>query len=250
MRHVRMTAVGLVAAACALGAAAIPASAHQFTAAIVGKTISPAEPGKTRGHAVGNQVFKLGPFIITCKKAVARGTVTGPASNTFYTEIRYGGCETELIPAGQTKFRIHPPVHFLTPVDIEYHVNGFVETGAESESEVNILNPGAVSIAVHGTGCKITWVPQTLPSKAIKKPEEQYTAATYSLSSVSTEGKRLKQFPSGFQQRLVIANEFKKLETEVEEEKACEGGEPTEFKTGNYKGMLEEELVSGNLGVE
>jgi len=250
MRHVKKTAVGLVAAACALGAAAVPASAHQFTAEAVGKTLSPAEPGTTRGHAVGTQTFKLGPFIITCAKATARGAVTGPTSSTFYSEIRYGGCETELIPAGQSKFRIHPPVHFNTPVDLEFHVNGFVETAGESESEVKILNPGAVSIAVHGTGCKISWLPQTVPGKAIKKPEEEYSASTYSLNPVSTEGKRLKLFPTGFQKRLVIANEFKKLETEVEEEKACEGSEPTEFKTGSYKGTLEEELVGGNLGFE
>jgi hypothetical protein len=247
MRRVK-TALGLATAVCALGAMAVSASAantHVFKDNAAGKIISEAEPVKTKGVAEGPQEFRFGPFEITCEAAVAKGKLINEESKTFYTEVRYSKCTTWLKARNE---RVGPfIVHFKTPVDFEFHANGFAETGAESESEVKILNPGAVSAKIGGTGCVITWPAQTVPIKAIKHPEDEFSAAVYSNTEVANG--KIKQFPSGFQKKLLITSEFKKLESSVEEGK-CSGFTHPETKTGYYKGTLLEEAKSGNLYYE
>jgi len=247
MRRVK-TAFGLATAVCALGATATSAVAentHVFKANAVGKEISEATPINSRGTGEGPQEFRFGPFEITCEKATAKGKVSNAVSKTFYTEVKYSACSTWLKARNE---KVGPfRVRFHSPVDLEYHANGYAESGAESESEVKILNAGSVSAKISGTGCTITWPPQTIPAKAIKHPEDEFSSAVYSNTEVANA--KLKLFPSGFQKELVITNEFKKLESTIEEGK-CSGFTHPETKTGLYKGVIVEQVQGGNLEFE
>jgi hypothetical protein len=91
-----------------------------------------------------------------------------------------------------------------------------------------------------------------VPAVAEKKPEGEYSAAVY--SNLEHPVEISKRFPSGFQKRLVIANEFKGMKYTYEEGQCLgEGGFEEEFKgaearTGFYKGTFEEWIEGGNLG--
>ena len=78
--------------------------------------------------------------------------------------------------------------------------------------------------------------------------------SVFSNNEVPVEESKLKRFPSGFQRRLVISNEFKGMKY-VYEEGQClgEGGFEEEFKgaearTGFFQGAFEEYVEGGNLG--
>jgi hypothetical protein len=86
------------------------------------------------------------------------------------------------------------------------------------------------------------------------KPTEEFSAVQYSNKEVPVEERKWKQFPSHFQNRLIIKNAFKTMDWRYEEgqclgEGGFEGGAPkTEAKNGIYNGSLEEEVSAGNLG--
>ena len=172
MRHVRLSFV-LVAATCAFAVAAAPALAHEFTA---------SKAGKTKGSIEGEQKFKFGPFKITCEKAVSKGAVAAGSSKTYAIATKFANCSTEG-KIGPKKIQL--ATRFLTPLAVEYHANGFVETGSEIEEVEGkaVLAGGTTELKVN-TGrkstCEISWPEQTLPLKAEKKPEGEYSAATYS----------------------------------------------------------------------
>ena len=246
MRSVKMT-FGLAAAVCALCVAAVPAMAHEFTFNIANKSISEATPAKLRGGSAETQEFRLGAFTFTCEKTVVRGKATAPEQDTLYNEVKFSGCITYLHPEKSNE-KLPFKVKFNGPFDLLYHANGFAESGGESESEVNLVNPGSVVATILGTKCHIEYPPQTIPVKAEKHPLEEFSSAVFSPTEVASS--KIKQFPSGFQHQLVITNEFTKLFTETEAEGKCEEFEKTESKTGYYKGSFTEEVVGGNVDFE
>jgi hypothetical protein len=245
MRHVKL-GLGFASAVCALAIAATPALAHEFTA---------SKTGKTHGKSTTEQNFKFGPFRITCEKASAKGAVAAGSTSTLTTSVKFAGCTDEV------KFGTRPahvPTHFLTPLAIAYHANGFVETGSETEEVEGeaVLAGGEAEIKVY-TGvipgeheqsrCTIHWPEQTLPLKAVRKPEGEYSAATY--SNEQTPNGNLKRFPDGFQHSITISNEFKGIKYEFEGEPCEEWGkeEGSEGGAGTYFGSFPEMLSGGNL---
>jgi len=273
MRHLKM-ALGLASAMCAFCVAAAPALAHEFTASRLPKPLSEAEPGKTKGVAIGSsnlggeersQEFRFGVFHIYCAakaatKTIDEGAVSWSTSLVFATEVKFEKCLTKtnfegFIAGTKTNFNVNPETKKSEPVKFVYHVNGFVELGAgEAESEVEV-GSGSASFTIAGKICKIDWPRQTVPAKAAKKPEEPYSAAVYSDKEVLVEATatNLRKFPSGFQTRLVVANEFKGMEWSYEEGQCIgeggfeEGAKQTSEKTGVYNGSLEEQVIGGNL---
>jgi hypothetical protein len=270
MKRVNL-AVGLASMAAVLCTAAAPAMAHEFTASRLPRQLSEAEPGKTKGVGIGSstlggeersQELKFGAFSIDCAAktsadAISEGAVSWATSQIFATEVKFTKCLTKanygnFVAGTSTKFNFNPETKKTEPVKFVYHVNGFVELGSEEvESEVEV-GSGAASFTVGGKVCKISWPAQIVPAKAAVNANGTYSAATYSTKEVPVEAK-IKQFPSGFQDKLVIQNEFKDMEWSYEEGQCLgEGGfEKTapheEGKSGVYKGALEETLNAGNL---
>ncbi len=275
MRRLK-TAAGMVATIGALAACAAPAMATtQFTASRLPKPLSEAEPGKTRGRGVGStglggeersQEFKFGVFYIVCAaktsgKTIDEGAVSWATSLTLSTEVKFEKCLTRtdfngFIAGTKTTFNVNPETKKSEPVKFVYHVNGFVELGAgETESEVEV-GSGDASFSIAGKICKIDWPRQTVPAKAVKKPEEPYSAAVYTSKQVPVEEREIRKFPSLLQTRLLITNEFKGMEWSFEEGQCLgeggfeEGAKQEAGKTGLFKGSFEEEIAAGNLGFE
>lgn len=239
MRQLRLP-VGLVVGACAFALAATPALAHQFTANIA---------GKTKGVSEEEQLFKFGAIKITCLRATSAGAVPAGSSSTFGTAAKFTKCST----AG--KIGTHPielATRFLTPLAIEYHANGFVEIGSETEEVEGkaVLAGGEAELRITAGPkfkCTLRWPEQTIPLKAEKKPLEEYSAATYSNEAIPRTVS--KKFPDGLQHTILITNEFKKIQYELEGE-PCEAWgaeEGSEANNGQYFGSLPEMLVGGNL---
>jgi hypothetical protein len=243
MRRVRIT-LGLAVAVCAVAFSATAALAHQFTASIAKKTISEATPAKLKGGSVGPQTFKFGPVHTTCESAGTKGIVTKEASVTLKVVARYRGCATA-IKIGPEPATLK--TRFLAPVEYSFHANGFAETGTEGEEGSVEIGSGAAELKITGIKCLISWPAQTVPARAIAKPEEQYSAALFSNEEVANPS--LKAFPTGFQKELQISAEFKSMEFVFEEGECSEFKQP-EAKSGGYKGVLHEEVIGGNLGFE
>ena len=242
MRSVKIIGA-LATAVCALFVAAVPALAHEFTASQYKKTITESTPVGLKGVSEEPQEFRLAQFTFTCEKTVVKGKVSSPSSATLYNVVKFSACTTYLVPE-KAKEKLPFKVKFKQSFDFEYHANGYVNSGGESESEVDLVNPKPVEAEVVGTKCILTWLPQVIPVRAEKKPGGEYSAATFTNEEVAQSN--LKMFPSGFQTTLVITNEFTHLKNEVGEGK-CEEFEKTETKTGYYKGSFSEEIPRGDL---
>ncbi len=247
MRHVKM-AMGIAAAVCAFGAASVTAaSAHTFKASKGnGVTISPGTPASTAGRGVGESTFKFGGIKINCATAKAKGKVSSEEFKEFASEVHYSECFTEIkfgkeeVAQAKTKF---PAVTYV------FHANGFVETGTETEEEEGEvhISGGEVAVVVSGLKCVVTWPAQTVPTKAIKQPEGEFNAVAFGNEEVANP--KVKLFPSGFQKKVVVSTELKKMEYSVEGG-ACESFEKTEGHSGLQNGTLVEEVKSGNLSYE
>jgi hypothetical protein len=274
MKNLKLAA-GLAVAIGALAATPIAATAAQFEASRLPKALSEAEPGKTKAVSTGSTElggeersleFHFGQYHIFCgakglDKTVNEGAVSWLTSPTFATTIKFEKCLTKIDVEGvyegiSTKFNWSPETKKVEPIKFVYHQNGFVELGSgETESEVEV-GSGTAAITIAGKLCKIDWPRQTVPLKAVKDPNETFSAATYSTKEVPVGSKELRKFPSGFQKRLLIANEFKGMEWSYEEGQCLgEGGFETvakkeAAKTGTFKGSLEEQIVGGNLSFE
>ncbi len=273
MRRLKLL-IGLASAASVLCIAATPAVAHEFTASRLPKPLSEAEPGKTKGLGIGstelggeerNQELAFGAFHIYCAvhtaaQTIGEGAVTWPTSQVFATELKFSKCLTE-VTAGQfkaglqTSFNVNPETKKSEPLKFVYHVNGFAELGVgETESEVE-LGSGSASFKISGKLCDIEWPAQTVPARALVKPEEQYSAVSYSNKEVPVEATKIKQFPTLIKNRLVISNDFTTMLWSYTEGQCLgEGGfekgtgGKTEAKSGIYRGAIEEELDAGNIG--
>jgi hypothetical protein len=157
--------------------------------------------------------------------------------------VKYSKCTTEAKLGGNP---IQLKTKFLTPIDFEYHHNGFGEIGGSSVSELKLVAPGSIELKIQAIKCIIEVPPQTIPVKAEKNPEGEYSALVFSTEEV--ENKNKKTFPSGFQKKLLIENELKGIEYTFTE------GQCSEFKNtegkGSYTGPLIEELIHGDLSFE
>jgi hypothetical protein len=243
MRRVRI-AVGLAVALCAFAAGASAALAHSFTASIAGKELSEEAPGKIKGAGIGNEAFKFGPVHINCEKAQDKGLASEESFGTLKLTAKFGGCATA-IRVGSEPATLK--TRLLNPIEFAIHANGFVETGAEGEETSAEVGGGAVEWKISGIKCFIEWPSQTVPVKAIVKPEGEYTAAIFTNEAVETT--HLKAFPSGKQHKLRLAMELKNMAFTFTEGECSEFKHP-EAKTGSYIGTLEEEVAGGNLGFE
>ena len=154
------------------------------------------------------------------------------------TKATFGGFVTGL----STSFNKGEPIKFV------YHANGYADLGfgpTASEAEVG---SGSATIAIANKVCKIEWPRQTVPAKTTSP-----VGAAYSNTEVPVEATQLKKFPSGFQKKLIIANEFKNMAWRYEEGKCLgegafeEGTSKEEGKNASYIGSLQEEVAGGNL---
>ena len=95
--------------------------------------------------------------------------------------------------------------------------------------------------------CTISWPEQTLPIKAIKNPEGEYSAASF--SNVATPSPYLGKFPDGFQHSIEISNSFKGIKVEFAGEPCEEWGkeEGPESAGGTYFGSFPQILQGGNF---
>ncbi len=255
MRHQRKI-VGLIATACVLALAAAPALAHEFVASKSGKLKGVAEEGSSKETTIGpnTQEMKLGTFKVYCNKAIAKGAATEAASKTFATSVKFSWCWTPV------KFGAHTgavAVHMVAPLAIEYHANGFVETGSELEEvegsvtlkggEAEFKANTGVNVEFEKSTCTIKWIEQTIPIKAEKKPELEYSSATF--SNEETPATSLKKFPDGFQHFIKVSNSFKGIKYEYEGEPCEEWGKGEEETGGGgtYTGSFVQVLNAGNF---
>jgi hypothetical protein len=254
---------GIAAALCALAVFATPAMAAEFEATRLPAPCSEASPCKTKGispEGEHSQVLKFGAFEIRCNaktkaNTVGEGAITWEFTPTFATEIKYYKCLTVAKFGDGFVGGLNTTFNEGKPMKILYHINGYAEIGTgETTSEVEV-GGGEASFKIAGKLCKIDWPAQTVPAAATKDPEGEYSAAVYSNKEVPVAANRAKKFPSGFQKKLVIANEFKRMKWSYEEGQcAGEGGfeeeaKKTEGSGATWTGTLEEEVIGGNLGV-
>ena len=244
MRHFKLS-FGLAVVACSVAVAATPAMAHEFIA---------SKAGKTHGITESTQLFRFGAFKIKCQKVSAKGLVAGGTTKTYATSIKFAKCLTS---AKVGTHEIFLTTKWLTPLAVEYHANGVVETGSELEEEEGaiVLKGGTAQLKIN-TGkteeftkseCTVSWPEQTLPKKAIKNPEEESSMATFSnevQSHLVT-----KEFPEGLQHFIKITNAFKGIKSEFEGEPCEEWGkeEGPEAGGGTYSGSFVQILNGGNL---
>jgi len=212
----------VVVAVAASAVLAVPAMAHEFTS-----PQGPSEPKATGGE----QSFLFRPFRITCESARSAtiGAATTWPSATLTLQVKYSKCKTHAGKVGKTE---GPgiPTRFEAPVTLTYHANGFVEVGS-------------IAIAVGGNfKCKIAAEPQTIPSKAIKHPTEEFTAATFLDESLPTKSKKMP-----IQEVVSVSNAAVKGIHYTLEEGFCEELEMTEGKGGSYSGTLQASIKSADL---
>jgi hypothetical protein len=232
---------------CAFGVMAAPALAAEFAASREPTPISGASPGTTKGLGIGgerNQELKFNDFTIKCEAKTRaltpeEGAFTEELSPTFTTEIKFTKCLT-IAKFGSFVGGIRTSFNGGNYMKIIYHTNGWAE-----------LSGAAASFKISGKICTISWPAQTVPLAAEKKPEEPYSAAVYSNTEVPVVTS--KKFPTGFQKRMIIANEFLQMKWEDEEGQCTgEGGfeeeaKKTEGHNAKWIGTLEEEVTGGNL---
>ncbi|HEV3036070.1 MAG TPA: hypothetical protein VGX72_14925 [Solirubrobacteraceae bacterium] len=278
MRRVRVV-LGFAAVICAFGALTAPAFARErkpaifgkFTASINGKTISPGEPAATKGHGEV-EAMKLGPYVFTgrnlgegkhgpvCERALkSQGEVASESSETVVQNITFSKCVSTR-RAGSSE----EAVVFHFTLGMEFHSNGSAVAGESEATEVKIIKGSTVHFKGSKSTCEVIIPEQTVPVKAATKPEKEYESAAYETEEEEVEGKKaLKEFPSGFQQKLDITMEFKKLHTieQLNPAKGCtngkleEGGtfnkehDTVEYANGILEAELEEiEIKGGNVG--
>jgi len=243
--------LGVLGVTCAVAVGATPALAHEFIA---------SKAGKTHGVSETEQFFKFGAFKIKCQKASAKGFVAAGSSKTYATAIKFNKCLTSAF-IGSTKRQIFLATRWLTPLSVEYHASGYVETGngeLEEEEGKAVIAGGSAELKVNtgkteeGTKseCHISWPAQTIPLKAAKSPEpeeEEFSAASY--SNATAPHKVSMAFPTGIQHYIEITNTFKGIKYELEGEPCEEWGkeEGPEGGGGKYEGSFPQFLNGGNL---
>lgn len=262
MRHLRIT-FGLALTTCVLAVTAVPAMAHQFVASGLGKTqgkgfeqikTPPGELPEFNPEVM--QEFKFGNFKILCYGASGKGEITQTPSEEFTTTTKYTRCGW--YPQGNS---LHSQATFSkSGVTVTYHANGYLEAlGNESGEEVEVRTVGlkevSAAIKIGGKICTVTIPEQTIPVRAVKHPGEEFSDAVFDTPLEVANGNKHK-FPSGFQKRLLIENNWKGVKYVYTGEGAQCTAEEFEAKgeggggVGQYRGTLEEQLTGGDLHFE
>ncbi len=243
MRRVRIVA-GLASVVCALGAFAAPALAKKevkevvfgkFVASIPGGTISSGSPVTAAGHGelTSLDLAKGALSITNCEKPLkSTGKVESESSNTFLQIITFARCFSKVgINHEVVEERKVKPFKLA----MEFHSNHSVVAGESAPSEVKIVTPSTVTIPVaKGAACVVVIPAQTIPTKAERKPELEYEAASYE-TEVET-GLNPKKFPGGFQDKLNIEMEFNKIEAWLKPGAHCTYSGGTEGRYDNEEG--------------
>ncbi|HMD56189.1 MAG TPA: hypothetical protein VKG82_01825 [Solirubrobacteraceae bacterium] len=223
MVRLRFATLGAMVACAVVGAPATAQAAHEFT--------GPGAPQEARAVAVGAQQFVFRPFRIMCEGANSVKTeIAAPwPSATLALQMRYSKCNAHAGKVGKTEGPAIP-THFLSPLSLTYYANGFVEVGT-------------VEIAVGGEfKCKIEAEPQTIPTRAVKRPLEEFTAAAFVNEEVVTSSKKMP-----IQHEVLVKNAAVKAIHYTLTEGFCEELEMPEGKGGSYTGELKAEVKKANL---
>ncbi len=231
-------------AACMLVVGAAPALARGLTDAAGPQQFLGSETAEPRFTGSGQQEFAFKPFTVTCE--VAKSTKTGVTpqwpSQSLFAEIKFSGCTASAKLHGMEGLELK--AKFLTPVQLNFDANGFVEAGAGGKpADGKLAGAGSIEIALSGAfKCTIDVEAGSFPAKAVKEPGEVYEAAQFKLEEVKLEkGKK-----TGVEDKLAIATALSKMDYTLEGE-FCEALSKTEGKTGTYDGDLLAELPKGDL---
>jgi hypothetical protein len=274
MRHVKVTLGIAAVVVCAFGAITSPAFAKEkkapvfgkFTASIFGRSISAAEPATATGTGEIDEMSLAGGalFINECgKEAKSSGKVVSESAETFFQNVKFSKCfaKVKLGNSGLTS-RMKIPSFTL---GMEFHSNHAAVIGEAEENNLEIVRPSSVAVKIGKTTCTVVIPAQTIPVKAEKKPEKLFEAAGYETEEEAvTKRKELSKFPSGFQQKLDIEWEFKKLMSAVKPNENCKYPETGSkfvsnpespnfgmvvYNEGSFEGELEEITIkNGNVG--
>ncbi|HTZ65320.1 MAG TPA: hypothetical protein VMB51_14545 [Solirubrobacteraceae bacterium] len=248
------TALGLAVAVCAFGVVAAPALAFgKFYASTTGTT-------KGAGEA---ETLKVGPYKITCENPIkAKGQVTSTEpAESFYTEVKFRGCETVVKPAGGSGIEEIKKIGLN--LGMEFLSNYSAKVG-EGESEA-VIKPGSeVSVKAHGGKCTVVIPEQRLPLK--QKEGVEYEAAvpeTVDIAGPFEEGTRQFEKYGEFRTGLSFEINLKKIRSYITPNDKCRYKEESEegkynpetgnveFNGGLFVGDLEEiALQGGNLSFE
>jgi hypothetical protein len=221
MRSVRMI-LGLAVVVCAFGALTAPAFAKVEEPIEFGKFVANAT-GVTKGHGEAGEMA-IGPYKFP------------------------NGCE---VGGG-----VEEPVSVSFTLGMEFHSNGFAETGEGAGVEIK---KATVKFKAKKSYCEVNIPTQFIPNQAEKKPEKEFEAFSYKTEKEKLTGSQEKKFGE-FRERLAIEWEFKGFNANVPVTPTCEyrngeeGGKlnpvtkEVEFSGGKMEGELEEiTLKGGNL---
>jgi hypothetical protein len=248
------TALGLAVAVCAFGVVAAPALAFgKFYASTTGTT-------KGTGEA---ETLKVGPYKITCEKPIkAKGQVTSTApAESFFTEVKFEGCETVVKPAGNSGIEELKKVGLK--LGMEFLSNYSAKVG-EGESEAVIRPASEVTFKAHGGKCTVVIPEQRLPLKQTEGTEyEAAVPETVDLAGPFEEGTRQFEKYGEFRTGLSFEINLKKIRSYVTPNDKCRYKEESqegkfnpetgnvEFNGGRFEGDLEEiALHGGDLSFE
>jgi hypothetical protein len=250
-------ALGLVAAICAFGVVAGPASAFgKFYASIKGRTLSEAEPGIARGQGQAESV-RIGPYKLECSGVSDKSKVTsdGP-SESFFTEVRFSSCYvvTRVCDTGIEEIKT---VHFR--LGMEFLSTSSAKAGG-GESEVRINEQSEVPFTCEGK-CVVVIPPQSIPFK--QEAGAEHEAALPETEEELLKKPKLIERYGEVRKRLSFAIDIKHLKTELKPSRKCrynEGAEEgkynpetgyVEFRDGRFEGGLTGiTLAGGNLWFE
>jgi hypothetical protein len=285
MRRVRVL-IGCAVSVFAFAAMAAPALAKKehtkvqfgkFIASIPGSTISEATPATDTGHGEvlegpsgpGIELAGGALTISKCSRALASsGKVISESSETFLQNVSFKNCYAQSFTGKNREIISETKLPKFT-IGLEFHSNQSAVAG-ESEGEVKIKENSTIVIPVPNkkAPCKVTIPAQTIPTRAINKPEKEYESAFYLTETETVEGKKkLEEFPRGFYELLDIETEFTKVEAWIKTGEHCvsvngeEGAYDNEVGSPGYgyniynKGIFNIELEEisikhGNLGWE
>lgn len=266
MRSARMI-FGLALAVCAFSALTTSAFAAEevkfgeFVASTFGHAITPATPGEMKSKEGSTGEIQFGPYTIECSgEPSTKGLVTEERSSSLSTLLTLKGCKTigKSIGTGENekgeKLKIYEESKVSLKIPIVFHSNG--SGGFEEGAEL-----GNVSFSVRGGGrdCVVTVPPQGVPAKVAKAGSE-FVLFTNEEGEIKESKKAMEEFPAGFQAKLEVEMELKKIVSTVALSTKCVGenssgqemtsGNVT-FKTGKMEADIEEITVKhGNLSFE
>jgi hypothetical protein len=246
--------VGLVVAVCAFGALTSPALAKVKEPVELGK-FKASVAGKVKGVGSAGEM-KIGPYSFPegCKKELkAKGETAAGESDTVALEVKFADCVAKRKLGGG----IEEPVSVHFNIGLEFHSNGFLETGEDAGVQITHT---AVKFKGKKSFCEVEIPAQDVPTTAEKKPEAEFEAVGYHTEKEKLFSKGAIKKYGEFRERLEIEWELKGIDANVQITPTCEyknGSEEgkfnpetgkAEFGSGKMEGELEElTLKGGNL---